>query len=92
MKVVLRQLGAARAPGAPTSNESAFLAVIRKCEISVERAEHAFRLLAWEFGLTPAARGRLDLHLPSESSLDEIDELAALMNEARSHRETGNAE
>lgn len=35
--------------------------VIRKAEVSVEKAEHAMRLLAGEFGLTPAARGRLSV-------------------------------
>lgn len=49
------------------------LALIRKAEVSVERAEHAFRLLAAEFGLTPASRNRLDVVAPT-GALSEEDE------------------
>ncbi len=35
--------------------------VVRQAEVSVENAEHSLRLLANEFGLTPAARGRLNV-------------------------------
>lgn len=45
------------------------LEAIRKAEVSVEKAEHSMRLLANEFGLTPAARSRIDV--PPEASDDE---------------------
>jgi P27 family predicted phage terminase small subunit len=48
------------------------LALIRKAELSVERAEHSFRLLANEFGLSPAARARLDVDVGKE--VDDLDE------------------
>lgn len=34
---------------------------IRKAEVSVEKAEQSMRLLGNEFGLTPAARSRIDV-------------------------------
>lgn len=40
------------------------LTLIRTAEISVERAEFSFRQLSAEFGLTPAARSRLDVYAP----------------------------
>lgn len=42
--------------------------LIRKAEVSVEKAEHSMRLLANEFGLTPAARSRIDV--PPEAAKD----------------------
>jgi P27 family predicted phage terminase small subunit len=54
------------------------LALIRKAEVSVERAEHAFRQLAAEFGLTPAARSRLDVYAPTGGVSDEDEEQAFL--------------
>jgi P27 family predicted phage terminase small subunit len=35
--------------------------LIRKAEVSVEKAEQSMRLLGNEFGLTPAARSRIDV-------------------------------
>jgi P27 family predicted phage terminase small subunit len=43
------------------------LALIRAAEVSVERAEFAFRQLAAEFGLSPASRTRLDVEMPHEN-------------------------
>ena len=40
------------------------LDLIRKVEVSIERAEHSWRQLSAEFGLTPAARSRLDVWVP----------------------------
>ena len=48
---------------------------IRPAEVSVEKAEHSMRLLAAEFGLTPAARGRLSV---PEGSIDDDSILHAL--------------
>lgn len=49
------------------------LDLIRKVEVSVERAEHSWRQLSAEFGLTPAARSRLDVWAPP-SEEDEFQE------------------
>jgi P27 family predicted phage terminase small subunit len=62
------------------------LDLIRKSEVSVERAEFSYRQWATEFGLTPAARNRLDVHVSSPASDSEADELDRLM---RAHRERG---
>lgn len=40
------------------------LSFIRQAEVSVERAEHTLRQLWSEFGMTPAARSRLDVYAP----------------------------
>lgn len=48
------------------------MTTIRKAEVSVEKAEAALRMLAAEFGLTPASRGRLDVAAePSEDDAFE---------------------
>lgn len=47
---------------------------IRRAEVSVERAEHSQRQLWAEFGMTPAARSRLDVYAPPAE--DEQDEFA----------------
>lgn len=47
------------------------LTVIRRAERSVEQAAQSFRLLAAEFGMTPAARGRLDIVAPIGDGGDE---------------------
>ncbi|MBE3589874.1 MAG: phage terminase small subunit P27 family [Firmicutes bacterium] len=44
---------------------------IRKAEVSVEKAEHSMRLLAMEFGLSPAARSRIDL--PPQDEDDDFE-------------------
>lgn len=49
--------------------------IIRKAEVSVERAEHAFRLYGQEFGLSPASRARLQVSpgkKDDESILDRL--------------------
>ncbi len=54
--------------------------LIRRVEISVEKAEHAFRLLAVEFGLSPSSRTRLgveDIMALSEEN-DEYERLFGL--------------
>lgn len=51
-----------RRVGQATTREQ--LMMLRKAEGSVEAAEFSFRQLAAEFGLTPAARSRLDVHVP----------------------------
>lgn len=49
------------------------IAQIRTAEVPVERAEHAFRVLATEFGLSPAARGRLNVQ-PLGRSEEDFEE------------------
>lgn len=40
--------------------------VIRRAEVSVEKAEHSVRLLANEFGLSPASRSRLSVEVKND--------------------------
>lgn len=40
--------------------------LIRKAEISVEKAEQSFRLLSNEFGLSPASRSRLSVEVKDD--------------------------
>lgn len=47
---------------------------IRLAEVSVEQAEKSVRLLGNEFGLTPAARSRLNMPMLDELEADEFDE------------------
>ena len=47
---------------------------VRLAEISVEKGEQSFRLLANEFGLSPAARNRLRYHLPMPNEDDEFED------------------
>ncbi len=58
--------------GSSTTREH--LLLVRKAESSVSDAEHGFRQVAAEFGLSPAARSRLDVYVPTGSSAEE-DEL-----------------
>lgn len=52
------------------------LALIRMGEISVERAEFSFRQLATEFGLSPAARSRLDVYAPPpDTEMEEFERI-----------------
>lgn len=46
--------------------------LIRKAEISVEKAEQSVRLLGNEFGLTPAARSRIDVPLEAANDAESI--------------------
>jgi len=49
---------------------------IRRYEVSVERAEHSLRQLWAEFGMTPAARSRLDVYAPPpETETDEYERM-----------------
>jgi len=59
--------------------ETATAEDIRRAEVSVERAEHSVRQLWTEFGMTPAARSRLEVWAPPT----EEDELHALMDAKR---------
>ncbi len=52
------------------------LDLVRRVEISAEKGEHAFRLLAVEFGLSPSSRTRLGV----EDSNAEIDEFEDFLN------------
>lgn len=63
----LQQIVSAAATGALTDEQAGR---IRRAEISVEKTEHAFRLLAAEFGLTPAARSRLNISTPATEEDD----------------------
>lgn len=45
---------------------------LRLAEISVERAEHSFRLLGSEFGLAPGSRSRMNIRMGDED--DEFEE------------------
>lgn len=57
---------------------------IRTAEVSVERAELCFRLLANEFGLSPAARSRLNVQPPaSEEAFEEYLQRGRPSNAAR---------
>ena len=64
-----------RRVGHATTREQ--LMMLRKAENSVEAAEHAFRQLASEFGLTPAARTRLDVHAPIGGLSEDDDAFEA---------------
>jgi P27 family predicted phage terminase small subunit len=61
------------------------LALIRTAEVSVERAEFAFRTLAVEFGLSPASRSRLNVQVPG-SDHDEFQEFLRRTPQARTRR------
>lgn len=52
------------------------IAQIRAAEVPVERAEHAFRILASEFGLSPLARGRLSIST-DEREEDDFEQFLA---------------
>lgn len=41
--------------------------IIRRAELSVEKAEHSLRLLGIEFGLSPAARSRLSVEMKDDA-------------------------
>lgn len=56
--------------GTPYTAEE--MSLIRRAEISVEKGEASVRLLASEFGLSPASRSRLDV--PAVGERDELDE------------------
>lgn len=66
-----RRLQQILAPAGTLTDEHARL--VRKVEISVERAEHSFRLLAAEFGLSPTSRSRLNVP-PMRDEDDEFEE------------------
>jgi P27 family predicted phage terminase small subunit len=53
--------------------------MIRKAEVSVERAEFGLRQLADAFGLTPVSRSRLDIDLPANDD-DEDESFFAFLN------------
>jgi P27 family predicted phage terminase small subunit len=46
---------------------------IRKAEVSIERANHTLRQLWSEFGMTPAARSRLDVYAPPPTEEDDFE-------------------
>ena len=50
------------------------LSFIRQAEVSVERAEHTLRQLWAEFGMTPAARSRLDVYAPPPLAEDAFEQ------------------
>jgi len=70
-----RLASATRRAKAPYTVEQ--LEAIRKCEVSVEKAEHSWRVLAGEFGLTPASRNRLDVVAPKGTLSDDEEALEA---------------
>lgn len=51
------------------------LDVIRRAEVSVEKAENAFRILAIDFGLTPASRTRIGTSVTSDDNDSILDKL-----------------
>lgn len=70
LRIILSKIG---------RNPAKHLKTVRMAEVSVEKAEHSFRLLASEFGLSPAARTRLDV-----SSVPEEDEFEGFLVDAGS--------
>ena len=49
--------------------------VIRKAEVSVEKAEQAYRMLAIEFGLSPASRSRISVGTKAKEAETILDAL-----------------
>ena len=54
--------------------------VIRKAEVSVEKAEQAYRMLAIEFGLSPASRSRISVGNTAKDAESILDQLWSKAN------------